>query len=50
MKVTVVDLTAMNVALEAQGVRPQDGVIGADILNGGNAIIDYKNNILYLTK
>jgi clan AA aspartic protease (TIGR02281 family) len=48
MKVALLDLTSVNNSLSKHGVKPQDGVIGADVLESSGAIIDYNNNRLYL--
>lgn len=37
-----------NNALSELGEKIPDGVIGADILNKGHAIIDYPKKVLYL--
>jgi clan AA aspartic protease (TIGR02281 family) len=50
LPVAVVDLSSVNDSLSKHGVQPQDGVIGADVLETSNAIIDYKNHRLYLKK
>lgn len=47
---TLMDLSHVNDAYEALGIEKIDGVIGADILTDSNAIIDYKNLVLYLKK
>jgi len=44
----MMNLDHVNVALKGIGVQEIDGVIGADILTAGMAVIDYKNLILYL--
>ncbi|WP_291275416.1 retropepsin-like aspartic protease [Flavobacterium sp.] len=44
----VFDLTHVNAVLSNYGVAPIDGIIGADILLKGKAIIDYTNHYLYL--
>jgi len=43
-------LDHVNQAFASIGVEEIDGVIGADILEYKNAVIDYKNLILYLKK
>ncbi len=55
LKLTGVDLCVMNLddvtaAYKQLGEIVTDGVIGANILKSGNAIIDYKNSFLYLKK
>ena len=42
------NLTHVNTALSKHNSDPVDGIIGADILKKGNAIIDYKKKYLYL--
>jgi Aspartyl protease len=45
---SAMDLKHVNEALSGLGEKVPDGVIGADILNKGNAIIDYPKKVLYL--
>ncbi len=42
------DLTHVNEALINHKAEKVHGIIGADILRGGKAVIDYKNKALYL--
>ncbi|MGB8704469.1 MAG: retropepsin-like aspartic protease [Gillisia sp.] len=42
------DLTHVNEALENHNAERVHGIIGADILKKGNAVIDYKEKALYL--
>ncbi|RLD29945.1 MAG: acid protease [Bacteroidetes bacterium] len=42
------NLTHVNTALTNHNSNPVDGIIGADILKKGNAIIDYQKKYLYL--
>lgn len=42
------DLSHVNETLAQQKIKPIDGIIGADVLLKGNAIIDYPNLYLYL--
>lgn len=42
------NLTHVNTALTEHKSKPVDGIIGADILNKGKAIIDYDKKHLYL--
>ena len=42
------DLTHVNTALIAHNAKPVNGIIGADILNKGKAVIDYNKKYLYL--
>jgi len=42
------NLTHVNTALINHNSKPVDGIIGADILNKGKAIIDYNKKYLYL--
>ncbi len=44
----VFDLTHVNMALTQHKANPVDGIIGADVLLQGKAIIDYYNHCLYL--
>ena len=44
------DLTHVNTALENHGAKTVEGIIGADILELGEAIIDYKMKRLYLKR
>jgi predicted aspartyl protease len=48
--ICVMNLDDVNAAYKQLGEKAPDGVIGANILKAGNAIIDYKNNLLYLKK
>lgn len=44
----IFDLTHVNLALIQHKAKPVQGIIGADILLNGKAIIDYYNHCLYL--
>ncbi|WKD85129.1 hypothetical protein KCTC32516_00468 [Polaribacter huanghezhanensis] len=44
------DMTHVNTALTQHHAKEVHGIIGADILEMGNAIIDYKTLVLYLKK
>ena len=44
----VFDLTHVNEALQQYKAKPVHGILGADILLKGKAIIDYYNHFLYL--
>ncbi|GAB3714446.1 retropepsin-like aspartic protease [Flavobacterium koreense] len=44
----VFDLSHVNEALQQYKAKPVQGIIGADILLQGKAIIDYYNHCLYL--
>lgn len=48
--IVLFDLTHVNQALVEHNAKPVDGIIGADILEKGKAIIDYKNKKLFLKK
>ncbi|MBT8183489.1 MAG: retroviral-like aspartic protease family protein [Eudoraea sp.] len=48
LKIVLFDLVHVNSALVAHEALPVDGIIGADILKKGKAIIDYKERYLYL--
>jgi predicted aspartyl protease len=41
-------LTHVNTALITHNAQPVDGIIGADVLKKGKAIIDYEKKYLYL--
>ncbi|WP_299249503.1 aspartyl protease family protein [uncultured Lacinutrix sp.] len=42
------DLTHVNTALTMHNAKPVNGIIGADVLKKGKAIIDYNKKYLYL--
>ncbi len=42
------NMNHINKSLSEREVQKVDGIIGADILNKGKAIIDYEKNRLYL--
>ena len=44
----LIDLQHINNALQKQNAEPVNGIIGADILIKGKAIIDYNKKYLYL--
>lgn len=44
------NLSHVNTALTQHNADEVHGIIGADVLRKGKAIIDYSNNILYLKK
>lgn len=44
----IFDMTHVNEALQQHKAKAVDGIIGADILLEGKAIIDYYNHCLYL--
>lgn len=46
--IVIFDLSHVNEALESHRAKPVDGIIGADVLLEGKAIIDYYNHYLYL--
>lgn len=46
--VVVFDLSHVNIALTDHDAEEVDGIIGADILKKGRAVIDYKQKALYL--
>lgn len=48
MALILFDLTHVNTALANHKSKPVDGIIGADILKKGKAIIDYEKKHLYL--
>jgi len=44
----IFDMSHVNEALIQYKTKPVDGIIGADVLLKGKAIIDYCNHCLYL--
>lgn len=48
LKIVLFDLVHVNEALLAHKALPVDGIIGADVLRKGKAIIDYNKESLYL--
>ena len=50
LNLVVFDLSHVNIALKNHGAEKVQGIIGADILDKGEAIIDYKKKRLYLKK
>ncbi|MDR6966644.1 hypothetical protein J2X31_000642 [Flavobacterium arsenatis] len=46
----IFDLSHVNEALKQHKTKPVEGIIGADVLLAGKAIIDYSNKYLYLKK
>ncbi|KAF2507683.1 clan AA aspartic protease [Flavobacterium zhairuonense] len=46
--IVIFDLSHVNEALESHKAKPVHGIIGADVLLEGKAIIDYFNHYLYL--
>ncbi|SFU58058.1 Aspartyl protease [Pustulibacterium marinum] len=48
IEVVVFDLSHVNQALTLQDSLPVHGIIGADVLKKGKAIIDYKKRKLYM--
>jgi predicted aspartyl protease len=48
VNLVVFDMSHVNEALVSYKTKPVDGIIGADILLQGKAIIDYANHYLYL--
>ena len=49
-ELVIFDLSHVNEALMQHKAKPVHGIIGADVLMKGKAIIDYFNNCLYLLK
>ncbi|MEW2920241.1 retropepsin-like aspartic protease [Muricauda sp. ANG21] len=47
-KIVLFDLSHVNEALTSHNALPVDGIIGADILKKGKAVIDYSKKSLYL--
>jgi predicted aspartyl protease len=50
IELVIFDLSHVNEALLAHKSKPVHGIIGADVLLKGKAIIDYYNHYLYLIK
>jgi predicted aspartyl protease len=48
LKIVLFDLIHVNKALTSHNALPVDGIIGADILKKGKAVIDYNKKCLYL--
>ncbi len=48
LHLVIFDMTHVNEALQQYKAKAVDGIIGADILLEGKAIIDYYNHCLYL--
>ncbi len=46
--IVIFDMSHVNEALQNYKVKPVDGILGADVLLKGKAIIDYSNHCLYL--
>ncbi len=49
-KIVLFDLVHVNQALLLHDAKPVHGIIGADLLKKGKAIIDYSKRMLYLKK
>ena len=48
--IVILNLAHVNTALTEHKAKPIDGIIGADVLEKGDAIIDYKKKRLFLKK
>lgn len=48
LDIVLFDLSNVNTALINHNAQPVHGILGADLLNNGRAIIDYQYNCLYL--
>ena len=48
LQVVLIDLSHVNQALVAHQADPVDGILGADVLRLGRAVIDYRKNRLFL--
>nr|WP_152378441.1 retropepsin-like aspartic protease [Flavobacterium haoranii] len=48
LNLVIFDMFHVNLALKQYKMKPVDGIIGADVLLNGKAIIDYYNHYLYL--
>jgi hypothetical protein len=49
-KIVLFDLVHVNQALTHHEAQEVDGIIGADLLKKGKAVIDYNKKVLYLKK
>ncbi|WP_416446561.1 retropepsin-like aspartic protease [Leeuwenhoekiella sp. A16] len=47
-EIVLFDLSHVNTALENHKAEPVNGIIGADILREGQAVIDYQYNCFYI--
>jgi len=50
VNLVLLDLMHINNALTKQNAKPVNGILGADILERGKAVIDYDKKRLYLSK
>ena len=50
LPVVLLDLSHVNLALTSRESEAVDGIIGADVLGKGRAVIDYKKKMLFLKK
>lgn len=50
IEIVLFDLAHVNEALRSHKALPVDGIIGADVLKKGRAVIDYHKKSLYLKK
>lgn len=50
LKIVLFDMVHVNEALLSHSALPVDGILGADVLKKGKAIIDYDKKSLYLKK
>jgi predicted aspartyl protease len=50
IKIILFNLEHINEALTSHDALPVDGIIGADVLEKGRAVIDYQTTTLYLKK
>tara|TARA_B110000014_G_C20055420_1_gene549283 strand:- start:268 stop:702 length:435 start_codon:yes stop_codon:yes gene_type:complete len=48
MEIVIFDLSHVNEALTNHGTKTVHGIIGADLLQRGKAIIDYKTKLMFL--
>lgn len=48
LQVVLIDLSHVNQALANHEATPVDGILGADVLRLGRAVIDYEKNRLFL--
>jgi hypothetical protein len=49
-KLLTIDLSHVNAGLKQKGVQPWVGVLGADVLWGRHAVIDYGRSLMLLSR
>jgi hypothetical protein len=50
MDIVIIDLSHVNIALKNHLAEEIDGILGADLMQKGDAVIDYAKSRLYLKK